>query len=101
MTNALPKPWSIDVPGLSNPSQVDQFRSEVSNALLDYCNMFNLMDDPLTSPLTSDKFGQLLLELSEVKLVSLSVEDYLFQQHLAGNAVDSNLLVEILMSNRQ
>lgn len=85
-----------DVPGLSSPSHVEQFRSEVSSALLDYCNMSNM-----DSEFTSDKFGQLLLQLSEIKLISLLLENYLYEQHLAGNTTDSNLLVEILHSCRQ
>lgn len=85
-----------DVPGLSCPTRVEQFRSEVSAALLDYCNMANI-----DSEMTSDKFGQLLLQLSEIKLTSLHLESYLYDQHLEGNTTDSNLLVEILHSCRQ
>lgn len=89
-------PFLTDVPGLSCPTRVEQFRSEVSAALLDYCNMANI-----DSEMTSDKFGQLLLQLSEIKLTSLHLESYLYDQHLAGNTTDSNLLVEILHSCRQ
>lgn len=85
-----------DVPGLSCPLRVDQFRSEVSSALLDYCSMSSL-----DSETTSDKFGQLLLQLSEIKLTSLHIENYFYEQHVAGNTADSNLLVEILHSCRQ
>ena len=55
----------------------------------------------IDSEMTSDKFGQLLLQLSEIKLTSLHLESYLYDQHLAGNTTDSSLLVEILHSCRQ
>lgn len=80
-----------DIPGLSNQDKVEQFRGEVSTALLDYCNACNM---------GNDKVGQLLLLLSEVKEISVKLENYLYDQVKSGNTGDSNLLVEILHSNR-
>lgn len=81
-----------DVPGLLHSDTVDQFRCDVSTILLDYCNMFNV---------ENDKFGQLLLQLSEIKVVSILIEGYLYNQLLLGQMVDSNLLVEMLSSSRE
>ena len=80
-----------DVPGLSDQDRVENFRMEVSTALLDYCNSFNR---------GNDKVGQLLLLLSEIKEVSVRVENYLYDQYKQGNTGESNLLIEILHSNR-
>jgi len=49
----------------------------------------------------NDKFGQLLLQLSEIKVVSILIEGYLYNQLLLGQMVDSNLLVEMLSSSRE
>lgn len=76
---------------MSNQDKVEQFRGEVSTALLDYCNACNM---------GNDKVGQLLLLLSEVKEISVKLENYLYDQVKSGNTGDSNLLVEILHSNR-
>lgn len=81
-----------DVPGLQHSDSVDQFRNSVSTMLLDYCSMFNG---------ENDKFGQLLLQLSEIKVVSLLIEEYLYNQLLLGHMPDSNLLAEMLTSSRQ
>lgn len=48
-----------------------------------------------------DKFGRMLLELSDIKMASLVIENYLYQQYLNGNTEESNLLVEMLLSSRQ
>jgi len=77
---------------------VEHFRSQVNNALLDYCSLLSLT---INDNSMVDKFGRMLLELSEIKLASLAIESYLYQQYLGGNTVDSNLLVEMLLSSRQ
>ncbi|ESO02059.1 hypothetical protein HELRODRAFT_65394, partial [Helobdella robusta] len=81
----------LDIPGLSNQEKVEQSRGEVSAALLDYCNACNA---------NNDKVGQLLLLLSEVKEISVALENYLYDQVKLGNTGESNLLIEILHSNR-
>jgi len=87
-----------DVPNLRDSGQVDQFRGEVSAALLEYCALLKLTvaaDDQLT-----DRFGQLLLELSEIKMLSVQLEEFLYQHYVAGTLTDSSLLVELLLSSR-
>ena len=112
-----PPPRHADVPGLVNPALVEQCRSEVSSALLNYCSVFSDSTAPSLAPaggggapslppggvggVTSDKFGQLLLELSEIKLTSLLMEGWLYQQHLANNTTEGTLLVEILNACQQ
>lgn len=75
---------------------VESFRTQVNTALLDYCSLLSLTVSDTT---TVDKFGRMLLELSEIKVASLAIENYLYQQYLCGYAVDSNLLVEMLLSS--
>lgn len=96
-----------DVPGLSDVARVEQFRGEVSAALLDYCSLMSLtscntgggsFDD---EEQVTDKFGQMLLELSEIKLASMKVEEFVYQHYLNGTLADSHLLVEMLLSSRQ
>jgi len=90
---------TADVPSLLECGRVEQFRGEVSAALLEYCSLLKLTvaaDDQLT-----DRFGQLLLELSEIKMLSLQLEEFLYQHYMAGTLTDSSLLVEMLLSSRQ
>ena len=87
------------MPSLRDCGRVDQFRGEVSSALLEYCSLLKLTvtsEDQLT-----DRFGQLLLELSEIKMLSVELEEFLYQHYLAGTLTDSSLLVEMLLSSRQ
>jgi len=90
--------WS-DVAGLSDCGVVERFRGDVSSALLDYSSLLSLTmtDDSLVV----DKFGRMLLELSEIKLVSIELEEFLYQQHVAGCTSAGSLLVEMLLSSRQ
>jgi len=91
--------WS-DVPGLSDCGMVERYRGEVSSALLDYSSLLSLtMTDE--DSLVVDKFGRMLLELSEIKLLSLELEEFLYQQHVAGCTSSGSLLVEMLLSSRQ
>jgi len=96
----------VDVPGLRDVARVEQFRSEVSAALLDYCSLMSLttcgsganVDD---EEQVTDKFGQMLLELSEIKLASMKIEEFVYQHYLNGTLTDSHLLAEMLLSSRQ
>jgi len=88
-----------DVPGLSDYSVVERFRGEVSSALLDYSSLLSLT--MTEDSLVVDKFGRMLLELSEIKLLSIEVEEFLFQQHVAGCTSSGSLLAEMLLSSRQ
>ena len=88
-----------DVPGLSEVGVVERFRGEVSSALLDYSSLLSLTmtDDSAVI----DKFGRMLLELSEIKLTSIELEEFLYQQHVAGCTSSGSLLAEMLLSSRQ
>jgi len=98
-----------DVPSLSECGRVEQFRAEVSAALLEYCSLVKLTlstnsaaaaaDDD--GDQVTDRFGQLLLELSEIKMLSLQLEEFLYQHYVAGTLADSSLLVEMLLSSRR
>ena len=96
-----------DVPGLNDAARVEQFRGEVSTALLDYCSLMSLtscggngstVDD---EEQVTDKFGQMLLELSEIKLASMKIEEFVYQHYANGTLSDSHLLIEMLLSSRQ
>jgi len=78
---------------------VERFRTEVSSALLDYSSLLSLT--MTEDGLVHDKFGRMLLELSEIKLASLQLEEFLYQQHLAGCTASGSLLTEMLLSSRQ
>ena len=94
-----------DVPSLSESGRVDQFRGEVSAALLEYCGLVKLAitttADDGDDDQVADRFGQLLLELSEIKMLSLQLEEFLYQHYVAGTLTDSSLLVEMLLSSRR
>ena len=89
----------VDVPSLRDCARVEQFRGEVSAALLEYCSLLRLT--AATDQMTTDRFGQLLLQLSEMKMLSLQLEEFLYQHYMAGTLADSSLLVEMLLSSRQ
>ena len=83
----LPSPVT-DVKNLENFQLVESVQEQVNAALLDYvmCNY----------PQQTDKFGQLLLRLPEVRSISLQVEEYLYQRHLLGDLPCNSLLSEML-----
>ena len=88
-----------DATSLRDCGLVEQFRGEVSTALLEYCSLLRLTvagDDQLP-----DRFGQLLLELSEIKMLSLQLEEFFYQHYLVGTLTESSLLVEMLLSSRR
>jgi len=78
---------------------VERFRAEVSSALLDYSSLLSLT--MTEESIVIDKFGRMLLELSEIKLASIELEEFLYQQHIAGCTSSSSLLSEMLLSSRQ
>jgi len=89
--------FDTDVAGVSDCGVVDRCRADVSSALLDYSSLLSLTD---ASPVV-DKFGRMLLELSEIKLASIELEEWLYQQHVAGCTAPGSLLTEMLLSSRQ
>uniref|UniRef100_UPI0000D8BDE6 nuclear receptor subfamily 5, group A, member 5 isoform 1 n=1 Tax=Danio rerio TaxID=7955 RepID=UPI0000D8BDE6 len=80
--------FNPDVKSVQNRRQVEQTQERVNKALMDHTMQ--------THPGHSDKFGQLLLRLPEVRSISLQVEEYLYQRHLLGDLPCNSLLTEML-----
>ena len=81
----LPDP---DVKSVQGRRQVEQTQERVNRALMEHTQQ--------SHPRHSDKFGQLLLRLPEVRSISLQVEEYLYQRHLQGDLPCNSLLTEML-----
>ncbi|KAK0140010.1 Nuclear receptor subfamily 5 group A member 2 [Merluccius polli] len=81
-----------NVKNLENFHLVESVQEQVNVALLDYvmCNY----------PQQTDKFGQLLLRLPEIRAISLQAEEYLYYKHLNGDVPCNNLLIEMLHAKR-
>lgn len=77
-----------DVKSVQDRRQVEHTQERVNRALMDHTLH--------THPGQSDKFGQLLLRLPEVRSISLQVEEYLYQRHLLGDLPCNSLLTEML-----
>ncbi|XP_019493587.1 PREDICTED: nuclear receptor subfamily 5 group A member 2 isoform X4 [Hipposideros armiger] len=84
--------FSLDVKNLENFQLVEGVQEQVNAALLDYtvCNY----------PQQTEKFGQLLLRLPEIRAISLQAEEYLYCKHLNGDVPYNNLLIEMLHAKR-
>lgn len=83
----------VDVPGLENRQLVENCQERVNAALMEYCINFY--------PNVKDKFGQVLLRLPEVRLISIRAEEYLYYRHLNGEIPDQTLLIEMLHSKKK
>lgn len=79
---------SADVKSVQSRRQVEQTQERVNRALMEHTQQRH--------PRQSDKFGQLLLRLPEVRSISLQVEEYLYQRHLLGDLPCNSLLTEML-----
>ncbi|XP_068434165.1 nuclear receptor subfamily 5, group A, member 5 [Clinocottus analis] len=80
--------FNPDVKSVQSRKQVEQTQEKVNRALMEYTQQ--------SHPRQSDKFGQLLLRLPEVRSISLQVEEYLYQRHLLGDLPCNSLLTEML-----
>ncbi|XP_076000340.1 nuclear receptor subfamily 5, group A, member 5 [Genypterus blacodes] len=80
--------FNPDVKSVQGHRQVEQIQERVNRALMEHTQQ--------THPRHSDKFGQLLLRLPEVRSISLQVEEYLYQRHLLGDLPCNSLLTEML-----
>uniref|UniRef100_A0A4W4H0N7 Nuclear receptor subfamily 5, group A, member 5 n=1 Tax=Electrophorus electricus TaxID=8005 RepID=A0A4W4H0N7_ELEEL len=69
--------FNPDVKLVQDRRQVERTQERVNRALMEHTAR--------THPGHSDKFGQLLLRLPEVRSISLQVEEYLYQRHLLGD----------------
>lgn len=83
---------NADVKNLENFQLVESVQEQVNAALLDYtiCNY----------PQQTEKFGQLLLRLPEIRAISMQAEEYLYYKHLNGDVPYNNLLIEMLHAKR-
>ncbi|XP_006834229.1 PREDICTED: nuclear receptor subfamily 5 group A member 2 isoform X1 [Chrysochloris asiatica] len=84
--------FSLDVKNLENFQLIEGVQEQVNAALLDYtmCNY----------PQQTEKFGQLLLRLPEIRAISMQAEEYLYYKHLNGDVPYNNLLIEMLHAKR-
>lgn len=84
--------FNPDVKNLENFQLVEGVQEQVNAALLDYtmCNY----------PQQTEKFGQLLLRLPEIRAISMQAEEYLYYKHLNGDVPYNNLLIEMLHAKR-
>ncbi|TNN43796.1 Nuclear receptor subfamily 5 group A member 2 [Liparis tanakae] len=80
--------FNPDVKSVQSRAQVEQTQERVNRALMEHTQQ--------SHPRHSDKFGQLLLRLPEVRSISLQVEEYLYQRHLLGDLPCNSLLTEML-----
>ncbi|XP_072299189.1 nuclear receptor subfamily 5, group A, member 5 [Eucyclogobius newberryi] len=80
--------FNPDVKSVLERRQVEQTQERVNRALMEHTQQ--------SHPGHSDKFGQLLLRLPEVRSISLQVEEYLYQRHLLGDLPCNSLLTEML-----
>lgn len=86
--NAMRFLSALDVKSVQSRRQVEQTQEKVNRALMEYTQH--------SHPGRSDKVGQLLLRLPEVRSISLQVEEYLYQRHLLGDLPCNSLLTEML-----
>lgn len=82
-----------DISGLENRLYVEQSQEKVNAALLEYCFSFY--------PNMKDKFGQILLRLPEIRIISIRVEEFLYFKHINNQVPDQTLLTEMLHSRRK
>ena len=75
--------FSSDVFGLLDRHHVEESQEKVNSALLDYCSGFY--------PHIADKFGQILVRLPEIRLMSLRAEEYLYFRHISRDIEDQNV----------
>ncbi|XP_062264753.1 nuclear receptor subfamily 5, group A, member 5 [Platichthys flesus] len=80
--------FNPDVKHVQSRRQVEQTQERVNRGLMEHTQR--------SHPGHSDKFGQLLLRLPEVRSISLQVEEYLYQRHLLGDLPCNSLLTEML-----
>uniref|UniRef100_A0A667XW56 Nuclear receptor subfamily 5, group A, member 1b n=1 Tax=Myripristis murdjan TaxID=586833 RepID=A0A667XW56_9TELE len=80
--------FNPDVKPLESQPFVESVQEQVQGALLEYTLC--------TYPQYLDRFGHLLLCLSELRSLSTLAEDYLCCKHLSGEVPCNNLLIEML-----
>ncbi|KAM3825404.1 steroidogenic factor 1 [Vipera latastei] len=84
--------FSLDVKYVENSSVVKEAQEKANTALMEYtiCHY----------PHATDKFRQLLIQLADIRALSMQAEDYLYHKHLSGEVPCNNLLIEMLHAKR-
>ncbi|XP_025025973.1 steroidogenic factor 1 [Python bivittatus] len=84
--------FSLDVKYVENSSLVKDAQEKANAALLEYtvCHY----------PQATDKFRQLLIQLADIRALSVQAEEYLYHKHLSGEVPCNNLLIEMLHAKR-
>nr|XP_006631632.1 PREDICTED: steroidogenic factor 1-like [Lepisosteus oculatus] len=80
--------FNPDTRGLGAGGQVERVQEGVNRTLMEHTMAAH--------PGQTDKFGQLLLKLPEVRGLSLQTEEYLYLRHLQGDLPCNSLLTEML-----
>ena len=83
----------LDILGLDQRQFIEESQEKINAALLEYCMRFH--------PDVKDKFGQLLLRLSEIRIISIRAEEFLYNKHVNGDVLGQTLLLEMLHSKRK
>nr|AIU44171.1 SF1 [Andrias davidianus] len=84
--------FSIDEKCLENYNLAKTAQEKINSALLEYtmCHYPHCMD----------KFRLLLLRLTDIRSISMQVEEYLYHKHLSGEVPCNSLLIEMLHVKR-
>lgn len=82
-----------DVGGVESRQLLEDCQEKINTALMEYCTSFY--------PNMKDKFGQVLLRLPEIRMISMYGEEYLYSKHLNGELPEQTLLTEMLHSKRR
>jgi nuclear receptor subfamily 5 group A protein 3 len=83
----------VDVRGLSNYKVVQEAHEQTQQALLEYTiNCY---------PQITDKFGQVMAQLPQLRLLTMRGEEFLYFKHLSGSAPTQTLLMEMLHAKRK
>lgn len=77
---------------VENSSVVKEAQEKANTALMEYtlCHY----------PHTMDKFRHLLIQLADIRALSMQAEEYLYHKHLGGEVPCNNLLIEMLHAKR-
>ncbi|XP_053229120.1 steroidogenic factor 1-like [Podarcis raffonei] len=77
---------------VENSSVVKEAQEKANAALMEYtlCNY----------PHATDKFRQLLMQLANVRSLSMQAEEYLYHKHLSGDVPCNSLLIQMLHAKR-
>uniref|UniRef100_A0A670YM52 Steroidogenic factor 1 n=1 Tax=Pseudonaja textilis TaxID=8673 RepID=A0A670YM52_PSETE len=84
--------FSLDVKYVENSSLVKEAQEKANTALMEYTIVHY--------PHAMDKFRHLLIQLADIRALSMQAEEYLYHKHLGGEIPCNNLLIEMLHAKR-